>query len=329
MEASPTTYEFEQLYGDIPSKKNIVTPHGTFIKTINGREHQLLYASTEEAIVKQWKSNARNLMADEKKNYKKARRLYFKCLQKDSSNAQIHTFIGESYLEEGKTAQATTWLHKSIELNPIDYLAFWYLAEIHLLNNKVDSALSCITRAHIFNRNHPRLLKRLIEIYRLNNHTYYQNWSFRPKMYVYKDGETVVVAADGIWLTYGMYKAVWEYDSDYQYIKEQQAVTDYLFHQEMEATLGTFMTHSSLKGDDKRNYPAMEAFGNCLDRSLVEEFVMYEIMLVNSPSIAYHLTDTFMAKLCEYIQSVRLFDYANTKKKLAPQCKASCVMFEF
>jgi hypothetical protein len=133
-------------------------------------------------------------------------------------------------------------------------------------------------------------------------------------MYVYKDGETVVVAADGIWLTYGMYKAVWEYDSDYQYIKEQQAVTDYLFHQEMEATLGTFMTHSSLKGDDKRNYPAMEAFGNCLDRSLVEEFVMYEIMLVNSPSIAYHLTDTFMAKLCEYIQSVRLFDYANTKK---------------
>ena len=314
MEASPTSYEFEQLYGDIPSQKKQVIPHGTFIKTIEGREHQLSYESTEDAAIKEWKKKARALLGTEKANYKKAQKIFLKCLKKDSTNAQIHTFLAESYLENGQIETANLWFKKAIELNPIDYLAYWHLAEIHLQKGQIDSALNLITIAHIYNRNHPRLMKRLIEIYKLSRQAYYQNWGFRPKMYLYKDGETIVIAADGIWLTYGMYKAVWQHDSDYQYIKEQQAVTDYLFQQEMEATIGTFMTHNSLKKDDKRQYPAFEAFGKCLDNGSVEEYVMYEILLVNTPSVAYHLTDKFLSKIVHYIQTVRSIDYVGNKK---------------
>ena len=128
-------------------------------------------------------------------------------------------------------------------------------------------------------------------------------------MYVYKDGETVVVSADGIWLTYGLYKAVWQYDTDYQYIKSQQSISDYLFQQEMEAAIGTYMTYTELKEDDPRNYPAMNAFGLCLDRDLVEEFVFYEILLVDRPALAYHLTPNFMQRLMHYIGSIRGMDY--------------------
>ncbi len=43
---------------DIPSQKKQVIPHGTFIKTIEGREHQLSYESTEDAAIKEWKNKS-------------------------------------------------------------------------------------------------------------------------------------------------------------------------------------------------------------------------------------------------------------------------------
>ena len=82
-----------------------------------------------------------------------------------------------------------------------------------------------------------------------------------------------------------------------------------MFQMEMEATIGTFMTHNSLKKDDKRNYPTMEAFGKCLDNEMVEEFVMYEILIVDKPTIDYHMTTDFMNRLIEYIKKIRSVDY--------------------
>lgn len=310
MEASPTQYEIEQLYGEIPRKNHTITAHGTYIEQLNGKEHQREYKDSESAEETLWKNKAREIINVENPKYKKARKYYEKILSKNPKNAQIHTFIGETYYEEQAHDQALEWFQKAIKLNPIDYLARWLSAEIHLKNKHIDTAIYSITLAHIYNRNHPRLLKRLEFFYQQKSKTYYKNWGFSPKMYIYKDGETVVITADGIWLTYGMYKAVWNYDSDYIYIKEQQEVTDYMFQQEMEATIGTYMTYTSLKKDDKRNYPAMRAFTYCLDYEMVEEFVMYEILMVDQPSIAHHTTEAFMERLIQYIAKVRLVNYA-------------------
>ena len=102
-----------------------------------------------------------------------------------------------------------------------------------------------------------------------------------------------------------MYKAVWEHEPDYLRMKQEQRVTDYLFQEEMEAAIGTFMTYSKLKGDDKRNYPAMNAFALCLDHQMVEEYVMYEILLPTKPTMGYHMTDAFMQRMVLYIIKVR------------------------
>lgn len=311
MEASPTQYEIEQLYGDIPKQKKPIIPHGTYIRVHDDKEYQQTYQAIESPQESEWKNKARDILNIEKPNYEKARNLYQKILKKNTQNAQIHTFIGETYYEQQQFQKALKWFQKAIELNPIDHLARWLSAEIYLQQGAIDSALTMITLAHIYNRNHPRLLKRMIEIYEQQQKHYYRNWSFAPKMYIYKDGDKVVVTADGIWLTYGMYKAVWNYDSDYQYIKDQQAVSDYMFYQEMEASLGTYMTYNALKNDDKRNYPSMNALGDSLDEERFEEFVMYEILLVNEPTLAYHTTPAFLERLVEYIASIRSKDYNN------------------
>ncbi|WMX14040.1 MULTISPECIES: M48 family metallopeptidase [unclassified Aureispira] len=309
MEASPTQYELEQLYGEVPAKERKVLPHGAYIQAIDGREHQLEYKDTETEEQIAWREKARDIVSIENPNYEKARRYYHKILKKNPQHAQVYTWIGESYYEEKNYKKAATWLNKAIELNPIDYLARWLSAEILLKKGQIDSALYTLTLAHIYNRNHPRLIKRLVEVYEQQGQWYYRNWGFDPLMYIYKDGETVVVTAEGIWLTYGMYKAVWNYDTDYQYIKEQQEVTDYLFQQEMEAIIGTYMTYTNLKKDDKRNYPVMNAFGLCLDHEMVEEFVLYEILLVDKPSLSHHITPLFMKRVIKYIAQIRSVDY--------------------
>lgn len=309
MEASPTTYEFEQLYGTPPRKNRTILPHGTYLTLLEDKEHQTQYQEAYTPEQKVCLEQATSLLNVERPSYTKARRLYQKLLKAHPNDAALHTLIGVTYYEEEQWNSAQRWFDKALEINPIDYKARWLLGELFLQQQQVDTALYTIAMAHLFNRNHPRLLRRLVEVYALAGQSYYQNWGFDPLMYVYKDGETVVVSADGIWLTYGLYKAVWEYDTDYLYIKAQQAISDYLFQQEMEAAIGTYMTYTELKADDPRNYPAMNALGLCLDRGLVEEFVFYEILLVDRPSLAYHLTPEFMQRLLYYITNIRSMDY--------------------
>lgn len=309
MEASPTTYEFEQLYGTPPRKNRTILPHGAYLTVIEGKEYQKSYQEVYSEEQKAWLSKATDWLNTEHPAYPKIRRIYQKILKAHPNDASLHTLIGSTYFEEGQWTAAQRWFDKALAINPIDYKARWLLGELFLQQQQLDTALYTITMAHLFNRNHPRLLTRLIEVYELANQPYYRNWGFDPLMYVYKDGETVVVSADGIWLTYGLYKAVWEYDTDYQYIKSQQSTSDYLFQQEMEAAIGTYMTYTELKREDPRNYPAMNALGLSLDKELVEEFVFYEILLVERPSLAYHLTPEFLQRLLHYISSIRSMDY--------------------
>ena len=309
MEASPTTYEFEQLYGTPPRKNRTILPHGAYLIVSEGKEYQYSYQEVYSEEQKVWLNKATDWLNAEQPPYPKIRRLYQRMLQAHPNDASLHTLIGATYFEEGQWSIAQKWFDKALAINPIDYKARWLLGELFLQQEHLDTALYTITMAHLFNRNHPRLLKRLVEVYELAGQPYYRNWGFDPLMQVYKDGETVVVSADGIWLTYGLYKAVWEYDTDYQYIKSQQSISDYLFQQEMEAAIGTYMTYTELKRDDPRNYPAMNALGLCLDRELVEEFVFYEILLVDRPALAYHLTPSFRRRLLQYIASIRSMDY--------------------
>lgn len=309
MEASPTTYEFEQLYGTPPRKNRTILAHGTYLTLLEGKEHQAYYQQAYSPSENTCLEKATTWLNTEQPNYKKVRRIYQNLLQKHPDDAALHTLIGVTHYEERQWKPAQRWFDKALALNPIDYKARWLLGELFLQQEQVDTALYTLTMAHLFNRNHPRLLKRLVEVYEQVQQPYYQNWGFDPLMQVYKDGETIVVSADGIWLTYGLYKAVWAYDTDYLYIKAQQSISDYLFQQEMEAAIGTYMTYTELKQDDPRNYPSMNALGRCLDRELVEEFVFYEILLVDQPALAYHLTPEFMQRIMTYIKTIRSMDY--------------------
>lgn len=309
MEASPTVYEFEQLHGSAPLRKRPVLPLGTYLQLEEQKEYALNYQDVFSAADSALFVQATDMLNVERPKYAKIRRIYQQLLRLYPECGLLHTSMGNTYYEEGQYDRANAWLEQALALNPIDYRARWLQAELFLAQGLRDTALHLLTIAHLYNRNHPRLLKRLIAVYKDAHIPYYHNWGFDPKMVVYKDGETVVIRSEGIWLTYGIYKAVWAHDTDYQYMKEQQSVSDYLTHQELEAALGTYLTYTELKHIDTRNYPAMNALGVALDQALFEEFVFYEIVLVDQPALAYHLTPAFTQRLIAYIQTIRSKDY--------------------
>ncbi len=306
MEASPTQYRIDQLYGEFPKRSRTTLANGTFIQIHDGREYAIEYEQAETCEEAKWRQAALALINRENPKFKKARKLYQKILKLTPDNAQIMTYMGESYLLEGNLEEAKQWFKLALSYNPIDYSAYQNLAEIYVLQDSIDAAIESITLAHIFNRNNIFVLLRLQEIYQIAEQTYHSDWSFEPKYYLEKDADTITIIADGIWLTYGMYKAVWAYEPDYHYIKSSQEVSDFLFHAEMEASLGTFLTYSALRSEDQRIYPAMRAIEMALDDELLEAFVMYEVLLVDHPTLAAHLTPDFIKQLEQYIRQVRL-----------------------
>jgi tetratricopeptide (TPR) repeat protein len=309
MQASGTKYEIETYSGKMQSRPNIILPHGAFVQTFDKKDYTFEYQYELSCEVEIWVQEAKNMLSVENPNYKKIIKLLQKCLKVQAQNAQIHTLLGEVYFQQQNYEASKIEFQKAIYLNPIDYIARWQLGEILLLENQIDSALQTITLAHLYNRNQPRLLFRMRDLYSRYGFNYAHSWNFSPLYLNYREKGNIVIRAEGIWLTYAMYKAVWEFEPDYLYIKSKQAVSDYLFHQEMESVLGTYLTYSKLEDADKKVYPAIRALETALDNDMLEEYIMYEIILVERPTLAYYLTNDFIERLFAYIKAVRSLDY--------------------
>lgn len=309
MEASPTQYVIEPLYLKAPVAPTPVITHGSFVEMINKKEYLFEYNDFMSCKSLQQFKKARDLVNRKDPDYKKARKHYSNVLKEIPDHAQVITYIGESYYNEFNFKTARQYFNKAIEINPMDYLARWLLAEIHLKNNQTDSAVYAITLAHLYNRNHPLLLKRMRSIYAQDDQNYIYNWHFNPQFFNYYDGQVVVINASGIWLTYAMYKAVWKFEPDYLRMKRSQKVSDYIFQEEMEACIGTYITYAAMEQKDKTHYTEMKAFERSLDNKMVEEFVMYEALMPARPYIVYHSTDAFLERIIRYIKTVRGYNF--------------------
>lgn len=310
MEASDIDYEVGHLFQEIPYKRGPVLPHGIFIDTLHGREYAVSYSEKESPEIYDWRIKAREAISTADPNYKKSRRFLEKILEAMPQHAQAYTLMGQTYFEEGDLEAAKPWLTQALERNPVDYLAYWLLAEIYWQQEQRDAALDYITRAHVYNRNYPRLWLRLKEMYQEQGKDYHGNWAFHPQYQItHEEAEQkVYVFAKGIWFSYAIYKAVWAHEEGYEYIKNSQATTSYLMQEELEATLGLYLTYAALEEADKRDYPTIKALEQAIDHDLLHAFVMYEILLPQQPSIANHITELFMQEIKTYIQTVRQQD---------------------
>ena len=308
MEASGTPYQVEQLYGKMPAKQGKILNHGVIVVQQFGRSMEVNQEDLLSCEALEDLRLTRLWLDREKPPYRKIIKRYKGILRQKQAEAQVLALLGQVYFEQKKYEQARTYLQQALALNPIDYLAQWYLAELRYVEGAKEEAYKMLVRAHLYNRNHPLLRHRLRTWAQAENKDFRDDWRFDPKYRIYQEGDTVVIAADGIWLTYALYQAVWNYDPNYRFIKENQAVTDYLFQREMEAALGTFLTYQQLPPRDQLNYPSIHALAKALDEEMFEEYVFYEILLFDRPELAYYLTDAFRERLLTYVLKIRIQD---------------------
>ena len=305
MEASPTRYEIEYLTEPAPRLPRPILSESAFVKMIEEQAFLRSYEDYETRSQRQLRLAVLDDYNREKPNWKKMRQRCLKILAEKPDHAQVMTLLGLSYMREKKPEQAWTWFRKALETNPLDYQARRSMSELLQAKGKQEEALQALLTAHIYNRNQPVLLEELKGLLQKNGYTYDNQWQFEPDYIIFPDTvqQTIVIAAKDFWLSYALYKAVWNYEPGYRFIKESQEVTDYLFQEEMEAALGTFLSFSQL--DYAQPPKVMTVLGQAIDNRMLEEYVMYEILLPRQPELAHLLTEEFLVRLRRYVLQLR------------------------
>ena len=208
---------------------------------------------------------------------------------------------GMAAADADKFEKAIEWYKKTIELNYIDYMAHWFLADAYKKENKLKKALDEITIAMILNRNNPRIKLSFDAIYELNK-LKSPDWTFTPQIQIDSTGEDQVKVAYGKdWLGYALVKALWSYEPGY---KESMGADENSFsiYEELEAfaSLMTSFTKKKLKKN-----PQFSALQRSIDKEMVNEFIYYEILLPEYPFVANQFPKETIESIKDYIIEIR------------------------
>jgi tetratricopeptide (TPR) repeat protein len=235
------------------------------------------------------------------KKFSLAREMYLDAFREDSTFFMVMTYIGQTYGIEGDFDKAIEWYKKTIDLNYIDYMAHWFLADAYKSKGELDKAVDEITIARILNRNNPRIEKSLKSIYELKK-LKTPVWTFNPQMEIDSIGVNKVrILFDSDWLGYAMVKALWKYEPGY---KKSMGVSEGSFSiiEEKESFVSLMTSFDKKK---LKKHPEFKALKLALDKDMIDEFIFYEIVLPEYPFVAYQLPIEFIDGIKNYVIEIR------------------------
>lgn len=255
---------------------------------------------TEEALELKKKAEA----AFRAKKYTEAREFYLQIKKLHPEYSKITTYIGQTYSLEGDIKKSIQLYKEAIKQNPIDYLGHWFLARSYAYNEDFEKALDEYIIAQILNRNHKlitRELQGVMSLFKKN----YEDWSFNPQYKLTStDSQNVKIFYGGAdWITYALVKAVWAYEPGYRASMGLGPNEEVSILEEKEALASFYILNMDNKKLNKQ--PFFKALDKAFKNQQFDEFILYEILLVKIPFIAYQLPDEMMANLRKYILETR------------------------
>ncbi|MCQ2063967.1 MAG: hypothetical protein MJY99_11600 [Fibrobacter sp.] len=226
-----------------------------------------------------------------------AREKYKKTMLIDPSQTWMMTFIAQTYGIEKKFNEAESWYKKSIEANYIDYLAHWLLADIYMLKGEKQKAIFEISVAKVLNRNNPNLERKRKEVYAANGLDS-TSWTFHPQAIVEKStANKVTIKADSLWMHYAIVKAAWENEPEFRESRIKNSPRKNKDEvKELDCILGLLLPNA-----DKKGIPVIDRLNKAMDANKLEEFMFYEITLLDHPDFAYYLEPEKIMSLADYL----------------------------
>jgi tetratricopeptide (TPR) repeat protein len=301
LEKSTLSYKINQLEDPIPLKDQTYNLNTSDFYRIKEGANLITKSVklTEEAV--QLKKEAEVFFRAKK--YAEARSSYEKIKQLHPEYSKLTTYIGQTYFLEGNVKKSIRLYKEAIDQNPIDYIGHWFLARSYVHNKDFDKALDEYLTAHILNRNHKMITSELQEIMGVLKNNY-ENWTFNPQFKLSAtDSLNVEIFYDSDWMSYALTKAVWAYEPGYRVSMGLEPDEEISILEEKEALASFYLINTDNKKVNKQ--PFFKALDQAFKNKQFDEFILYEILLVKIPFIAYQLPDVMLANLRNYILETR------------------------
>lgn len=302
LEESSLAYELQELQAPVacPDRSENVNLNDVY-RISEGESLQVYYYDT---LTPAGRGNFQRAEAYfDKQQLDSARLFYEKVLETDPQFYKVATYIGQMYGSTGELELAKQTYLETLENNYIDYLAHWLLADIYLMQNRLDSAVQQVTIARVLNRNNPRLKDFQQQIYKeakLDT----TDWCFNPQVAISQpDSGKVIVQFSENWLMYGICKAAWAYEPGY---KGSMGVArdEYTTLEEREclANLMIGLLNAKTKIKKNREFTTLKT---AIEEGMIDPFIMYELFLPKHPEVAYQLSREFIGQIANYVIEVR------------------------
>lgn len=226
-----------------------------------------------------------------------AREKYKKVMLIDPSQTSMMTFIAQTYGLEKKYKEAESWYKKSIEANFIDYMAHWFLADIYMLTGQKEKAVPEIAIAKVLNRNNPNLERKRKEIFAANGLDS-SSWTFNPQLTIEKTtAKEVTITADTLWMHYALIKAAWEFEPEFRASRIKNTVRE----NKEDVKQNDCLIGLLLPNIEKKGIPVIDRLNKVMNADKIEEFVFYEITLLEHPDYAFYLEPGKIKALADYV----------------------------
>lgn len=208
-----------------------------------------------------------------KKEYDKAIDVWENALIKYPNYILLNTMIGDAYYFKHDYIKAKKYFLKTINENPIDYQARWFLSNTYQKLGDKDAALEQIILAHIYNRYHKEILKTLKGYLELRG-LVWEEWDFIPQYQLRKTEKGIDVQVEMDWLGYALAKAIWKFEPGYP---KHDTNKDSLVNprEEKEAIL---MLLSQTENPARIN--------DVIEQGMISSFINYEISLRKYPFVS-------------------------------------------
>jgi tetratricopeptide (TPR) repeat protein len=235
-----------------------------------------------------------------------ARRAYLAVLAAAPNDAQDMTLIGQTFAMEGDSMKATAFYRRAIQSNYHDFLAHQLLAGMLWRQHKPDSAVAEMTIAHILNRNNPGVLEDYRNMLQQGGRRY-EEWEFRPVYLLEATPEAKLIKYDlsaSEWLGYALCKALWRFEPGYADSVMQGVKAPAGYIEEIEAVQA--LLYSRKSKDDIGPDRALQSLLHAAEKNMMQEYVLYEIMLRRDPSFVFYLADAQITDMAKYVHLFRV-----------------------
>lgn len=304
MKKSTIHYQMDSLYVVMDSISFPLLEKGIFLAENNDsiqiekrevpftRKTKRFYKKAQKAIAKN--------------NFSKTIKFYKKAINVQPNHYKLINELASVYWENGFVEEVIFWATKNVETNPIDYEAHARLALAYQKLEKPEKALEHIVAAHLYNRNHPNVIKVLKSVF-ADNGMVYRNFTFQPEYRVQsKDAKTISIQANETpWQAYAACKALWQNDEKYKEQMSHLANTKIERIEQKECLLNALIAYEGMK-TDKQNFPSLNILGSSLRNRMVDDFIFYEVSLRQNPNLIFSISDKKRKRIIRFLKTIRV-----------------------